>query len=206
MLETKKKKSKHLQVKDIYFADMATKMRKGPWRSFLRTVFHRPVSRCEIFRKTFSADFSGTKLSWYSNLLNKLYLKFDGTASCFFTDEGALVLIFMVYGNPDATDMLEMPGMKDEFIEDREETQKKKKKSFKIDKESVTEEVKEDGYHLQYEEKFKDHGKEMKLFEHIIYSGIDKLVFRAIVPPNVAPQTFDDILAIGKSLRIKAEK
>ncbi|MDD5050650.1 MAG: hypothetical protein PHV93_02835 [Candidatus Pacebacteria bacterium] len=203
MPEKKKKKSKHIHVKDVYFADMGGKMKKGFGRSLIRKIFHRPVFKREIHHKTFSADFSATKLRWYSNLLNMFYLKLDGAASCFFTDEGTLVIIFMVWGDPDAEEFFEMPQMKDEFVEDREATQKKKKKSLKVDKDSVKEEVKDDGYHLQYEETYKDHGKEVKMFEHIIYSGIDKLVFRAIVPPKVLPETLDDILAIAKSLRIK---
>ncbi len=203
MPEQKKKKSKQIHVKDIYFADMFSKMKKGLLRSFLRTIFHWPVGKRHVHHKTFSADFRATKLRWYFNFVNQFYLKLDGTASCFFTDEGTLILIFMVYGDPEAFEMFEMPEMKDEFLEDREATQKKKKKSLKIEKSSVKESMEEDGYHLQYEETYKDHGKEVKMFEHVVYSGIDKLVFRAIVPPGVPPETLSDIVKIGQSLRIK---
>ncbi len=204
MPEHKRKKLEYIHVKDIYFADMAAKMKKGLMRTLVQKVFYRPVRKHTIHRETFLIDFGETKLRWYSNLLNALYIKLlDGFIHCFFTDEGALVIIFMVYGNPDAVGVLEMPESKEAFVEDREATQKKKKKNLEIDKESIQESVEDDGYHLQYEETYKDHGKETKIFEHIVYSGIDKLVFRAIVPPEVSPETYEDIVSLGNSFRIR---
>ncbi len=198
-----KKHTDHIQIQDIYFAGMTSGTDKHFLSTCLRAVFHRRIPRREKHEKHFSLDFSATEIKWYVNSMNSFYMWLGGPVSCFFTDEGVILLIFMVYGDPNARDVLEMPEMKDEFLEDREATQRKKKKSLTIEKESVKEEVKEDGYHLQYEETYKDHGKEVKMFEHVVYSGVDKLVFRAIVPPQASLETFDDIVVIANSLRIK---
>ncbi len=221
----KKKRKGLIHINTIYLAEAGRHIKSPFWRGVVDFVFHRKVPASEISCAGFDLSFLGTENEWYSHTLNSYYVRFRKSVTCFFTKDGtdpvrsptskmsagvpahptsngAEIIVFRITGNPEAKSFFTMPKEKKGYVEDRTKEIRKKKKSLKIEKESIQEERTETDYRLQYEGEWKNHGKDFRLFEYTIFHGVDKVVFRAIVPMSASQSIFADIQKIAKSIQM----
>ncbi len=172
-------------------------------KGVMRKVFNRRVPHGRIIKKRFSLSFQGTKLRWHYNFLNDWYAEGGGKIICFFTEEGAEIIVVFVKGDPHAEEAIELPKARDEYLHDREKEKTNEDTKLVIDFDSVEEEADENEYRLMYEAMLEERGKKQEYFEYTLCEGIDKVVFRALIPENADERTIEDVQMVAKSLRIK---
>ena len=202
-MKKEEKKHPHIHVKDSYVSDAGLLVKNKFFQGVMRKVFNRRVSRGRILSKKFSLSFAGVKLRWYFNFLNDWYAEGGGKVACFFTEEGAEILIIFVKGDPNVDGALALPKARDEYLHEREREKTKKDSKFVVDWDSIIEEGDGNEYRFQYEALLEERGKKQEFFEYTLCEGFNKVVLRTLVPLTADERTLSDVEMIAKSLRVR---
>ncbi len=202
-MKNEEKKHSHVHVKDSYISDAGMMVQNNFLKGLMRKMFNRRVPQRRILCKKFSLSFSGTALHWHLNFLNDWYGEGGGKIACFFTEEGTEIIALFVKGDSNANEVVDLPTELEEYLDDREEEKSHGKTKFEIDWDSIEEDEDENEYRFQYEATLEEKGKKQEFFEYTLCEGVDKVVFRALIPENADKRTLADVQMVAKSVRIK---
>jgi len=172
-------------------------------RSLLHFLFHRRVPRRRLDFGVFLISFWETKMRWYLNVISKFYTAVHAAAPCFFTRHGDNTLVFVVRGEESSRKRLQLPAEKKEFLETRVSEWRRQGGSFDVDESSLKEEELDLSYSLIYEGGLTKSGRKFHLFERVVFTGIDKVVFRATVPFGSDPEIIANVKKIAASLFVR---
>ena len=192
-----------ITVREKYFGEMAASAKSPILRGLARFVFDSQVRRRRIDLGLFSISFRETELCWYTNFLNKIYVKFRLAIPCFYTGHGDELFAYVVHGNREAKYFYALPEEEKGFLETRETEWQKQGEKFNLDAASVKEERTMESFSLSYEGDWRKSDKSFHIFERITFVGVDKVVVKAVIPKESDEKIRSDVEKIANSIFIK---